>query len=225
MQHPGHERYPRRPADKHDPGLDLGSVLGYTNALYSVSSPDFTSYYFTRTSDGEATYTGNGVDPAVQYTIEAGDHGTNPAPGVRLGSVTNYHAVAERFAGSNGVFANALIRSGTLTGEVVRAGQSARISAKGAVEITPADKAEISIPSRNGLKVHHPGLPWAALSWSGDGDADYWVEVAFDAKYEQRLLSGLVNSLAEWYRPGRPGTVGLPDAVAREAFTGLLPLA
>jgi hypothetical protein len=78
--------------------------------------------------------------------------------------------------------------------QVVRAGQSARISDKGGVEITPADKAEISIPTRNGLKVHHPGLPWAALSWSGDGDADYWVEVAFDARYEQRLLSGLVHS-------------------------------
>lgn len=37
-----------------------------------------------------------------------------------------------------------------------------------------------------------------------------------------RLLSGLVNSVVEWYRPGR-GTANLPDAVARAAFDGILP--
>jgi len=78
--------------------------------------------------------------------------------------------------------------------QLVLAGQSAKISEKGAIQVTPADKAEISIPTRNGLKVHHPGLPWAALSWSGDAGTDYWVDVAFDAKFEQKLLSGLVHS-------------------------------
>lgn len=38
-----------------------------------------------------------------------------------------------------------------------------------------------------------------------------------------RLLSGLVNSIVEWYRPGRPGHVDLPDGVVRIAFEGLLP--
>jgi len=46
-----------------------------------------------------------------------------------------------------------------------------------------------------------------------------------DPALAARLLSGLVNSIAEWYRPGRPGTDGLPDAVARAAFGGILPLA
>jgi AcrR family transcriptional regulator len=40
-----------------------------------------------------------------------------------------------------------------------------------------------------------------------------------------RLLSGLVNSVVEWYRPGRPGAAALPDAVARAAFEGILPVA
>lgn len=78
--------------------------------------------------------------------------------------------------------------------QVVLAGQSAKVSEKGAIQVSPADKAEISIPTRNGLKVHHPGLPWAALSWSGDASADYWVDVAFDAKFDQKLLSGMVHS-------------------------------
>ncbi|HVE81659.1 MAG TPA: hypothetical protein VND93_02380, partial [Myxococcales bacterium] len=77
---------------------------------------------------------------------------------------------------------------------VVLAGQSAKVSDKGGTQVQGADKAEISIPTRNGLKVHHPGVQWAALSWSGDATADYWVEVAFDAKFEQKLLSGMVHT-------------------------------
>lgn len=38
-----------------------------------------------------------------------------------------------------------------------------------------------------------------------------------------RLLSGLVNSVVEWYRPGRPGEAQLPADVARAAFEGILP--
>ena len=40
-----------------------------------------------------------------------------------------------------------------------------------------------------------------------------------------RMLSGLVNSVVEWYRPGRPGAADLPDEVARAAFDGILPAA
>jgi len=40
-----------------------------------------------------------------------------------------------------------------------------------------------------------------------------------------RMLSGLVNSVVEWYRPGRPGAAELPDEVARAAFDGILPAA
>ena len=46
-----------------------------------------------------------------------------------------------------------------------------------------------------------------------------------DPALAARLLSGLVNSVAEWYRPGRPGAAGLPDEVARAAFAGVLPVA
>lgn len=45
-----------------------------------------------------------------------------------------------------------------------------------------------------------------------------------DPALAARLLSGLVNSVAEWYRPGRPGAGGLPDAVAHAAFAGILPV-
>ncbi|HWN32579.1 MAG TPA: TetR/AcrR family transcriptional regulator [Pseudonocardia sp.] len=37
-----------------------------------------------------------------------------------------------------------------------------------------------------------------------------------------RLLSGTVNSLIEWYRPGRPGAKSLPDDVVRALSEGIL---
>jgi AcrR family transcriptional regulator len=52
-----------------------------------------------------------------------------------------------------------------------------------------------------------------------DGDIRPDVDPAVTA----RLLFGLVNSLTEWYRPGRPGTAAaaLADAVCAVAFDGL----
>ena len=38
-----------------------------------------------------------------------------------------------------------------------------------------------------------------------------------------RLISGTVNSIVEWYRPGRPGAAALPEDVVRSVFEGVLP--
>jgi AcrR family transcriptional regulator len=38
-----------------------------------------------------------------------------------------------------------------------------------------------------------------------------------------KLLSGTVNSIVEWYRPGRPGAEALPEDVVRSVFEGVLP--
>jgi len=38
-----------------------------------------------------------------------------------------------------------------------------------------------------------------------------------------RLLSGTVNSIIEWYRPGRPGSERLPGQVVRMVSEGILP--
>ena len=49
------------------------------------------------------------------------------------------------------------------------------------------------------------------------------IRAGTDPVLAARLLSGVVNSLVEWYRPGRPGAADLPAAVARAAFEGILP--
>ncbi|AEA24900.1 TetR/AcrR family transcriptional regulator [Pseudonocardia benzenivorans] len=51
------------------------------------------------------------------------------------------------------------------------------------------------------------------------------IRAGVDPALAARLLSGLVNSVSEWYRPGRRGTASLPEDVARAIFAGVLPAA
>ena len=48
------------------------------------------------------------------------------------------------------------------------------------------------------------------------------VREDIDPTVAARLLSGTVNSIVEWYRPGRPGTEALPEDVVRSVFEGVL---
>ncbi|MFR9805895.1 TetR/AcrR family transcriptional regulator [Pseudonocardia sp. RS010] len=52
-----------------------------------------------------------------------------------------------------------------------------------------------------------------------DGEVRAGVEPALAA----RLLSGTVNSIIEWYRPGRPGSEALPGEVVRIVSDGIIP--
>lgn len=52
-----------------------------------------------------------------------------------------------------------------------------------------------------------------------DGEIRGDVEPALAA----RLLSGTVNSIIEWYRPGRPGSERLADEVVRIVAEGIIP--
>jgi AcrR family transcriptional regulator len=61
----------------------------------------------------------------------------------------------------------------------------------------------------------------ASLVEQAERDGD--VRAGLDPKVTARLLSGMINSVVEWYRPGsRPATlVSLADAVCAMAFDGL----
>jgi len=61
----------------------------------------------------------------------------------------------------------------------------------------------------------------ASLVEQAERDGD--VRADLDPKVTARLLSGMINSVVEWYRPGsRPaGVVSLADAVCAMAFDGL----
>jgi AcrR family transcriptional regulator len=49
------------------------------------------------------------------------------------------------------------------------------------------------------------------------------MRVDVDPSVAAKLISGTVNSIVEWYRPGRPGAAGLPEDVVRAVFEGVLP--
>jgi AcrR family transcriptional regulator len=61
----------------------------------------------------------------------------------------------------------------------------------------------------------------ASLVEQAERDGD--VRADLDPKVTARLLSGMINSVVEWYRPGsRPATlVSLADTVCAMAFDGL----
>lgn len=55
---------------------------------------------------------------------------------------------------------------------------------------------------------------------AADGD----LRADVDARLATRLLFGMINSIVEWYRPGRGGSAGaeeVAEAVVRTAFAGL----
>jgi len=60
----------------------------------------------------------------------------------------------------------------------------------------------------------------ASLVEQAERDGDVRADV--DPKVTARLLSGMINSVVEWYRPGRSAAqVSLADAVCAIAFDGL----
>lgn len=58
-----------------------------------------------------------------------------------------------------------------------------------------------------------------------DAVAEGQVRSDVEPSLAARLLSGTVNSIIEWYRPGRAGLANLPDDVVRIVSEGIVPLA
>lgn len=56
-----------------------------------------------------------------------------------------------------------------------------------------------------------------------DAVADGEVRAGVEPSLAARLLSGTVNSIIEWYRPGRPGADSLPDEIVRIVSEGIIP--
>ena len=49
------------------------------------------------------------------------------------------------------------------------------------------------------------------------------VDPRLDAAVATRLIFGMINSITEWYRPGRADRVNLPETVVQLVLTGLAP--
>jgi AcrR family transcriptional regulator len=56
-----------------------------------------------------------------------------------------------------------------------------------------------------------------------DAVADGEIAAHVEPSLAARLLSGTVNSISEWYRPGRAGSEALPGEVVRIVSEGIIP--
>ncbi len=77
--------------------------------------------------------------------------------------------------------------------QVVRAGEQALMKTSGEVQAASLDRPALVLPPKGGLKVFHPGIDRALLSWEGE-PGDYRVVVSSDGQHTQPVLGGVVHA-------------------------------
>lgn len=82
----------------------------------------------------------------------------------------------------------------TETGQpvTVKGGRSAVIT-KAGVEQRDVEREALVLPTRQGLRLLHPGAERVALTWPGDDDAAYRVQLGTDAALDKPLIDGIVR--------------------------------
>lgn len=79
------------------------------------------------------------------------------------------------------------------TVEKLAAGQRAQVSGAAAAQMAPIPRAVFSLPSRRGQRVFHTGIDDVALSWDGEENKDYVVEVSEDESFATKVVAGVVH--------------------------------
>jgi hypothetical protein len=118
-------------------------------------------------------------------------------PGEGLALVADQGAQLSVVRGKNGLELNSIVGDVTVVTEsgektLVKGGQFATLSSAGAVAKDSLREALI-LPSRQGLRLLHPGTERAALIWPGAENKPYRVTVGNDASLENPLIDGVVH--------------------------------
>ncbi|MDP1914896.1 MAG: FecR domain-containing protein, partial [Myxococcales bacterium] len=99
--------------------------------------------------------------------------------------------------GKNGLELNSIVGDVVVETEggqkvTVKGGQTATLTRAG---IEPHDVAReaLQLPTRQGLKLLHPGAERVALVWPGDDDKAYRVILASDAAFEKPFVDGIIR--------------------------------
>lgn len=74
----------------------------------------------------------------------------------------------------------------------VKGGQTATLTRAG-VEARDLAREALQLPTRQGLRLLHPGAERVALVWPGDADKAYRLILASDAAFEKPLVDGIVR--------------------------------
>lgn len=75
----------------------------------------------------------------------------------------------------------------------VYGGRTATIPLKGQVKSEEQPREPVVLPSRSAIKVLQSSAQRLAITWDGEPDKPYRVEVAADPAYKQKLVSGVVR--------------------------------
>jgi hypothetical protein len=75
----------------------------------------------------------------------------------------------------------------------VPGGRVAMVPVKGAVKTEEVPKEAVQLPARAGMKIFHTAMGRFAITWDGEPDKPYKVEVANDPAYKQTIVSGVVR--------------------------------
>lgn len=83
----------------------------------------------------------------------------------------------------------------------VKGGQTATVT-KAGVEARDVARQALQLPSRQGLRLLHPGAERLALVWPGDDDKPYRLILAADAAFERPIVDGIVHQ--PWFNTLAP---------------------
>jgi hypothetical protein len=112
------------------------------------------------------------ADPASQYTLR------RTKDGYEIDSVTGDIKVERDGA-----------EPATIPG-----GRNASVPVKGAVKSQEVPRELVQLPPKPGMKIFHSGMGRFAITWEGEPEKPYKVEVSSDPAYKQKIVSGVVHS-------------------------------
>lgn len=192
---------------KKAPALAAGDTLRVTNGAVTLtpakSDAKVTLSAGTEVGIGESVRAGDSEDVVLEVkkgqlvvALPFGKKRTiRPGDGVTLVAEQGGQVTIVR--GKNGLELNSTVGDVVVTTEggqnvTVKGGQSATIG-KAGVEAKDVAREALQLPTRQGVRLLHPGQERVSLVWTGDDDKGYRVQLGTDATLSKPLVDGIVH--------------------------------
>ncbi|MBM4783856.1 MAG: FecR domain-containing protein [Archangiaceae bacterium] len=192
---------------KKAPALAAGDTLRVTNGAVALtpekSDVRVTLSPGTEVGIGESVRSGGAEDVALDVkkgqlvvALPFGKKRTiRPGDGVTL--VAEQGGQVSIVRGKNGLELSSTVGDVVVTTETgqsvtVKGGQTASIG-KAGVEAKDVTREALQLPTRQGVRLLHPGQERVSLVWSGDDDKGYRLQLGTDATLAKPLVDGIVH--------------------------------
>lgn len=192
---------------KKAPALAAGDTLRVTNGAVTLtpekSDARVTLSPGTEVGIGESVRSGGAEDVALDVkkgqlviALPFGKKRTiRPGDGVTLVAEQGGQVTVVR--GKNGLELSSTVGDVVVTTEAgqsvtVKGGQTASITKTG-VEAKDVGREALQLPTRQGVRLLHPGQERVSLVWSGDDDKGYRFQLGTDATLSKPVVDGIVH--------------------------------